>query len=163
MSYVTIADLCGTRASHLTLERTSCNLSFWVTLWEFYVYLSQSSVLIYLTESRFIKGCLLKFEFPVWGSVLGVCDLGISPLFFLKWTSERHQMNSALEIPPLTRKEIWLTLSDVKAWVMMDESWPAWLWCWGTRLNFESDSLNFGQCTVVTQWAGDLFVFGKSH
>lgn len=27
----------------------------------------------------------------------------------------------------------------------------------------ESDSFNFGQCIMAAQWAGDLFIFSKSH
>lgn len=83
--YVTVADLCGTQASPLMLQRTSCNLSF-ILLLEFYVNLSESSVLIYLTETQFSKGCVcicLLIRIQIWISSLrfsvGGCGLGISP------------------------------------------------------------------------------------
>lgn len=81
------------------------------------MYLSQSSVLIYLTESQFSKGfiCLL-IHIQIWISSLrfsvgGTWTWYLSPLF-PKWTSKRHQINSALEIPPI-RHTFW---ERVLAW-----------------------------------------------
>lgn len=70
---------------------------------------------------------------------------------FLKWTSKKHQINSALEMSSLTLKEIWLTRFRYRGLHEDGRALASMIVMLTTLLQYQkSDSLNFGQCAVVT-------------